>query len=78
MLFDQTTPIGQRPLDIVRKKYPNAVESVVAAFGISHVYYKEEWGVDQIATLKYTKIPDQGSIIGVKLKLEFHESSSSH
>ncbi len=70
--FSSKTPLGKQPLDIVIKKYPNAVPAVVAAFGISHYYYKETWGKDIVATLYYTDIPDLHSFIGVELKLVFH------
>jgi hypothetical protein len=71
-IFTSASPADRQPLDVVRERYPKAVESVVAAFGVSHIYYKEEWGVDEIATLYYTNSPDPSSFIGVKTKLVFN------
>ena len=71
-IFTSTSPVDRQPIDVVRGRYPKAVASVVAAFGISHIYYKEEWGVDEVATLYYTNVPDTGSFIGVKTKLVFN------
>lgn len=76
-IFDQFSPLNRRPIDVVREKYPEAVQSVVAAFGIAYVYYKEVWGIDQVATLYYTNIADLGSVIGVKTKLIFEDDGNT-
>jgi len=64
-------------LEEVKKKYPNAVESVVAAWNISHVYYEKEWGVNQIATSYYTDPTGKQWTRDRILKFH-HESSSNH